>query len=68
MKPGDLLINVFQENYGYGILLQIEIDKNLIKNIFSVPWKYTVLWSNGTVSNHEIGSLRRIQIYNSLYY
>ncbi len=59
---GDLVIH---EHKGIvGILLEILIDKKLMKNPFSVPWKYRVLWGDGIIKEHDLGTLRRVAVYD----
>ncbi len=62
MNPGDLVTHEY--NKSVGILLEIRIDQKLMKNPFSVPWRYRVLWRNGIIKEHDIGTLRRVAVYN----
>ena len=61
MNPGDLVIHEYKESVG--ILLEINVDQKLMKNPFSVPWRYRVLWRDGIIKEHDIGTLRRVAVY-----
>lgn len=63
MRQGDLVIHEYCPQYGYGIVLNVDIDKSDLKHRFETPWVYTVYWTNNTIKNHEMGILRRISIY-----
>ena len=60
--PGDLVIHEY--NKSVGILLEVLVDKKLMRNPFSIPWRYRVLWKNGIIKEHDIGTLRRVAVYN----
>ena len=60
--PGDLVVHEY--NKSVGILLEVLVDQKLMKNRFSVPWRYRVLWGNGIIKEHDIGTLRRVAVYN----
>lgn len=62
MAPGDLVIHEYKESVG--ILLEVIIDKKLMKNPFAVPWRYRVLWRDGIIKEHDLGTLRRVAVYN----
>lgn len=62
MNPGDLVINEYNDSIG--ILLEVNVDQKLMKNPFSVPWRYKVMWRNGIIKEHDLGTLRRIVVYN----
>jgi len=62
MNPGDLVIHEYKESVG--ILLEVNVDQRLMKNPFSVPWRYRVLWRDGIIKEHDIGTLRRVAVYN----
>lgn len=61
MNPGDLVIHEY--NKSVGILLEVRIDQKLMKNPFAVPWVYRVLWGDGIIKEHDMGTLRRVAIY-----
>jgi len=63
MNPGDLVIHEYYKSIG--ILLEIIIDKKLMKNTFAVPWRYRVLWRDGVIKEHDMGTLRRVAVYRS---
>jgi hypothetical protein len=60
--PGDLVIHEY--NKSVGILLEVLVDQKLMRNPFSIPWRYRVLWKNGIIKEHCVGSLRRVAVYN----
>ena len=60
--PGDLVIHEYKRSVG--ILVEVHVDQKLMKNPFSVPWRYRVLWGNGIIKEHDIGTLRRAAVYN----
>jgi hypothetical protein len=62
MSPGDLVIHEAHPEYGYGILLQVDIDKELMRSPWAVPWKYVVLWGDCLKRRHETGIIRRVRI------
>lgn len=62
MSPGDLVIHEAHPEYGYGILLQVDIDKELMRSPWAVPWKYVVLWGDCLKRRHESGIIRRVRI------
>ena len=62
MKRGDLVLHEFKNTFG--ILLDISIDQKLMKNTFSIPRRYEVLWNNGHISEHDIGILKRVRIHD----
>jgi hypothetical protein len=64
MKRGDLVLHEFKNTFG--ILLEIRIDQKLMKHTFSVPWRYCVLWNNGHISEHDIGTLKRVRIHEQV--
>lgn len=61
MNPGDLVVHEYKASVG--ILLEINVDQKLMKNPFSVPWRYRVLWGNGVIKEHDIGTLRRVAVH-----
>ena len=72
MKTGDLVIHPDRPEWGYGILLQVDIDKeekpvrlvvwNNVTGPWAVPWKYVVLWGDCLKRRHESGIIRRVRI------
>jgi hypothetical protein len=62
MKPGDLVLHPDRPEWGYGILLQVDIDKELMRSPWAVPWKYVVLWGDCLKRRHESGIIRRVRI------
>lgn len=62
IAPGDLVIHEY--NRSVGILLEIRVDQKLMKNPFAVPWVYRVLWRDGIIKEHDLGTLRRIAAYD----
>lgn len=62
MSPGDLVIHPDRPEWGYGILLQVDIDKELMRSPWAVPWKYMVLWGDCLKRRHESGIIRRVRI------
>ena len=62
MSPGDRVIHEAHPEYGYGILLQVDIDKELMRSPWAVPWKYVVLWGDCLKRRHETGIIRRVRI------
>ncbi len=62
MSPGDLVIHPDRPEWGYGILLQVDIDKELMRSPWAVPWKYVVLWGDCLKRRHESGIIRRVRI------
>lgn len=62
MSPGDLVIHEAHPEYGYGILLQVDIDKESMRSPWAVPWKYVVLWGDCLKRRHESGIIRRVRI------
>ena len=62
MKPGDLVIHPDRPEWGYGILLQVDIDKESMRSPWAVPWKYVVLWGDCLKRRHESGIIRRVRI------
>ena len=62
MSPGDLVIHPDRPEWGYGILLQVDIDKESMRSPWAVPWKYVVLWGDCLKRRHETGIIRRVRI------
>ena len=62
MSRGDLVIHEDHPEYGYGILLQVDIDKELVRSPWAVPWKYVVFWGDCLKRRHESGIIRRVRI------
>ena len=62
MSPGDLVIHPDLPEWGCGILLQVDIDKELMRSPWAVPWKYVVLWGDCLKRRHESGIIRRVRI------
>jgi hypothetical protein len=60
--PGDLVIHEYKRSVG--ILVEVLVDQKLMKNPFSVQWRYRVLWGNGIIKEHDLGTLRRIAVYD----
>jgi hypothetical protein len=46
-----------------GIILHFYPDPTKLKNPFGAPWIYRVLWNDGVMKEHEMGTLRRVFIY-----
>ena len=66
MNPGDLVRKLDWNGELnprlLGILLEVRIDKKLLKSPFGVPWIYRVMWNDGRVVEHDMGSLRRVSV------
>ena len=62
MKPGDLVVHSYYDAM-LGILLEVREEESLKKHRYSIPWVYRVLWADGTVKEHDMGTLRRIAIH-----
>ena len=66
MNPGDLVRKLDWNGELnprlLGILLEVRIDKKLLKSPFGVPWIYKVVWNDGIIKEHEMGTLRRISV------
>ena len=66
MNPGDLVRKLDWNGELnprlLGILLEVRIDKKLLKSPFGVPWIYKVVWNDGFIKEHEMGTLRRISV------
>jgi len=62
VSPGDLVLNHFSPEYGCGVLLRVDVDKQLLSNPWAVPWRYTVFWSDGIRREHESGVIRRVWV------
>jgi hypothetical protein len=60
--PGDLVVHEY--NNSVGILLEVLVDQKLMRNPFSVPWRYRVLWRNEIIKEHDLRSLRRVAVYD----
>ena len=64
MNPGDLVRKIDWNGELnprlFGILLEVRIDKKLLKSPFGVPWIYKVAWNDGNIKEHDMGSIRRI--------
>lgn len=43
-----------------GIILDVYPDRTKLKSAFGTPWIYRVLWKDGIIKEHEMGSLRRV--------
>ena len=59
---GDLVVHEYKRSVG--ILVEVLVDQKLMRHPFSVPWRYRVLWADGIIGEHDLGSLRRVAIYN----
>jgi len=59
---GDLVVHEY--NTSVGILLEVLVDQKLMRHPFSVPWRYRVLWADGIIGEHDMGSLRRVAVYD----
>jgi len=59
---GDLVVHEY--NNSVGILLEVLVDQKLMRHPFSVPWRYRVLWADGIIGEHDMGSLRRVAVYD----
>ena len=66
MNPGDLVAKIDWDGQLstrlLGILLEVKIDKKLLKSPYGVPWIYRVAWNDGITKDHEMGSLRRVAV------
>ena len=66
MNPGDLVRKLDWNGELnprlLGILLEVRIDKKLLKSPFGVPWIYKVAWNDGFIKEHSMGTLRRISV------
>ena len=65
MRSGDLLLRVDWNGELdpklVGVLLEVQVDKKLMKNPFSVPWVYKVAWNDGSITTqHGMGNLRPV--------
>ena len=59
---GDLVVHEYKRSVG--ILVEVLVDQKLMRHPFSVPWRYRVLWADGIIGEHDMGSLRRVVVYN----
>lgn len=65
MRSGDLVVHAFHDDPpGPGVVLEVSIDKNSLRGAFGAPWIYKVMWCNGVVRDHHMGTLRRISVYD----
>jgi len=66
MNPGDLVAKIDWDGQLnlrlLGILLEVKIDRKLLKSPYGVPWIYRVAWNDGIIKEHEMGSLRRVSL------
>ena len=64
MKIGDAVVRVDWSNEivknNLGIILDVYPDPTKLKSPFGAPWIYRVLWKDGIIKEHEMGSLRRV--------
>jgi len=65
VNPGDLVLNHFSPEHGCGVLLRVDVDKQLLSNPWAVPWKYAAFWSDGIRKEHECGVIRRVWVNGS---
>jgi len=66
MRRGDLVVHrLLEKDEKVGIVLRVDVDQSLMTHRWAVPWKYTVMWNDGTVKIHEMGVLGRIRIYET---
>lgn len=59
---GDLVVHEYKRSVG--ILVEVLVDQKLMRNPFSVPWRYRVLWRNEIIKEHDLRSLRRVAVYD----
>jgi hypothetical protein len=66
VRPGDLVAKIDWDGQLnprlLGILLEVKIDKKLLKSPYGVPWIYRVHWNDGITKDHEMGTLRRVAV------
>jgi hypothetical protein len=66
VSPGDLVAKIDWDGQLntrlLGILLEVKIDKKLLKSPYGVPWIYRVHWNDGAIKDHEMGTLRRVAV------
>ena len=66
MNPGDLVAKIDWDGQLnlrlLGILLEVKIDRKLLKSPYGVPWIYRVAWNDGITKEHEMGTLRRVAV------
>jgi len=64
LKIGDAVVRVDWNNEivrsSFGIVLGVYPDRTKLKSPFGTPWIYRVLWKDGIIKEHEMGSLRRV--------
>jgi len=60
--PGDLVVHEYKRSVG--ILVEVLVDQKLMRHPFSVPWRYRVLWADGIIGEHDLGTLRRVAVYD----
>ena len=59
---GDLVVHEYKRSVG--ILVEVLVDQKLMRHPFSVPWRYRVLWADGIIGEHDMGTLRRVAVYD----
>ena len=59
---GDLVVHEYKRSVG--ILVEVLVDQKLMRHPFSVPWRYQVLWADGIIGEHDLGTLRRVAVYD----
>ena len=60
--PGDLVVHEYKRSVG--VLVEVLVDQKLMRHPFSVPWRYRVLWADGIIGEHDLGTLRRVAVYD----
>ena len=45
-----------------GILLEVRVVEQKSFDRWAVPWVYRVLWQDGIIAEHEMGTLRRLVV------
>jgi hypothetical protein len=64
VKAGDGVVRVdWDGNVNpslFGIVLEVHLDQNTLKNPFGPRWIYRVAWNDGVTKEHEMGTLRRL--------
>jgi len=66
MSPGDLVAKIDWDgrliSQLVGVLLEVKIDRKAWRKLSGNPWNYRVLWNDGIIAEHEVGTLRRVWV------